>query len=96
MHVLYEDQDVVVHAQTHPAYPNQAFIHCTVHNWNVAKYRAFLDIWAAILDELHGIGCTHVNSIIPKRDMKTRRFQTMFGLSPKAETEEAVWYTMEV
>lgn len=96
MITFYEDDDITVQGETNELHPNEVFIHCVVDNWSVTKYRKFLTIWSVILDELAEKGCIRVNSIIPKNDMRTRRFQTMFGLRPIQEVRDYVRYALEV
>lgn len=96
MITLYEDEDILIMAETHEAHPNEVFVHCDVHSWSVPKYRKFLTVWSVVLDELADKGCRRVNSIIPKNDIKTRRFQTMFGLTPIQEVKDYVRYALEV
>ena len=91
---LYASDEFVVKGQYHEAYPNELFIHCVVHEWSVPLYRKMLTVWSVILEELEDRGCARVNSIVPKKDTKTRRFQTMFGLSPSQETPDYVKYTL--
>lgn len=91
---LYSSPEFTVHGQFHAEYPNELFIHCNVHEWDIKIYRKMLFTWEVILDELRSRGCLQVNSIIPKKDTKTRRFQTMFGLSPLQETKDYVKYSL--
>lgn len=96
MITLYEDDTLTVKAEQHDSRPGEAFMHCEVKDWNVNQYKRMLDIWVACLNELSRAGCRRVNSVIPKKDRKARKFQTMFGLSPTFETEDYVQYSMEV
>lgn len=91
---LYTSEEFVVKGQYHENYPNELFIHCEVHRWGIKQYRKMVTVWSVILDELHERGCYRVNTVIPKRDTKTRRFQTMFGLTPAGETADYVKYTL--
>lgn len=61
-----------------------------------SKYRGLLKDWVSILDAFRQMGILEVFSAIPKDWDKERKWQTMFGLEPHAETEEAVYYRLEV
>lgn len=96
MITLFKDDTLEVKVEHHESRPGEAFMHCEVKDWNVKQYKRMIAIWDVCLEELAKAGCRRVNSIIHKKDRKTRKFQTMFGLTPTYETEDYVQYSMEV
>lgn len=91
--VAFDDGNIQIALQNEP---QGVFVHCKIKTWSKSVYLKTSAAWAAILDELHRMGVTEVNTIVPKRDRKARKFQNMFGLHAHGETDDYVWYKMEV
>lgn len=74
------------------------FLHFTYleNNFTKSMYRELIKDWADILDSFAQLGIPAVYSAIPKDAEKTRKWQTLFGLKPVAENDEAVFYSLEV
>ena len=59
-----------------------------------SHYEILLNDWVQILEHVKLMGFTFVGSIIPKSDTKIQKFQSLFGLEIRDETEEAYIYRM--
>lgn len=61
-----------------------------------AEYKALLEDWAKVLETFAYLGIPAVYSAVPKGKDKVMKWQTLFGLEPIAENEDAVFYSLEV
>jgi hypothetical protein len=68
----------------------------TKTNFKLSDYKSMLDIWADVLLGLKDTGVKTIYSCIPKEEIKTNKFQVMFGLHPYKETEQLTIYRMEL
>lgn len=68
----------------------------TGDTWTKLKYQQLLEDWADILDAFVASGISEVFSAVPKDQDKIRKWQTLFGLEPVAENDEAVFYRLGV
>lgn len=74
------------------------FLHFTYlgDGFTKAEYKGLLEDWTKILEGFAYMGIEAVYSAIPKEADKVRKWQTLFGLEPVAENDEAVFYSLEV
>lgn len=61
-----------------------------------STYLSLLEDWNKILDCFRAMGIGEVFSAIPHAWSKERKWQTMFGLSPHLENDNAVIYRLEI
>lgn len=66
---------------------NVPFLHCRVYNWKLSTYKL---LWQEYMNLITTYG--KVYSYIPK-DSNTYKFNTLFGMTLKEETEQG--YLME-
>jgi hypothetical protein len=77
---------------------NNLYIHFeyTKKDFKLSDYKEMLNIWSDVLLGLKDTGIKTIFSCIPKEEIKTNKFQVMFGLSPYKETDQAAIYRMEL
>ena len=77
---------------------NNLYIHFeyTKKDFKLSNYKQMLSIWAGVLLGLKDTGVKTIYSCIPKEEVKTNKFQVMFGLAPYKETKEVTIYRMEL
>jgi hypothetical protein len=56
------------------------YIHVTVRKWSHTLYKAYLRVWALLLQQLAKDGHPVAFSVIPEGDNKLYKFQLMFGM----------------
>ena len=79
-------------------FDNDLYIHFkyTQEDFKLSNYKEMLNIWADVLLGLRDTGVKTIYSCIPKEEIKTNKFQVMFGLSPYKETGKVTVYRMEL
>ena len=79
-------------------FENDLYIHFkyTQEGFKLSDYKKMLVIWADVLLGLKDTGVLNIFSCIPKEEIKTNKFQVMFGLAPYKETDQAIIYRMEL
>lgn len=65
-------------------------------SWSKRKYVDLLEDWSTILETFQAMGISEVWSAIPHEWDGARKWQTLFGLSPVEETEQALHYKLEI
>ena len=71
------------------------WFHAQADKWSPSIYKESLDSWLAIIEFCKVNGYKYIASHIPD-DNKIRKFQTLFGLEPYAETEHGLVFRMEI
>lgn len=59
-----------------------------------SDYKELFKQWAVVTEYLKEQGVKAVASLIPKDELKTQKWQTMFGLEPHVELGDSVMYRM--
>ena len=77
---------------------NNLYIHFeyTKKDFKLSDYKEMLNIWSDVLLGLKDTGVKTIYSCIPKEEIKTNKFQVMFGLVPYKETNQATIYRMKL
>jgi hypothetical protein len=77
---------------------NDLYIHFEYNrkDFKLSSYKEMLNIWSDVLLGLKDTGVKTIYSCIPKEEIKTNKFQVMFGLAPYKETEQFTIYRMEL
>ena len=77
---------------------NDLYIHFKYNkkDFKLSDYKEMLSIWSDVLLGLKDTGVKNIFSCIPKEEIKTNKFQVMFGLSPYKENDQATIYRMEL
>ena len=77
---------------------NNLYIHFeyTKKDFKLSDYKQMLSIWADVLLGLKDTGVKTICSCIPKEEVKTNKFQVMFGFHPYKEDSKQTLYRMEL
>jgi hypothetical protein len=79
-------------------FENDLYIHFkyTKKDFKLSDYKGMLNIWADVLLGLKDTDVKIIYSCVPKEEIKTNKFQVMFGLQPYKETDQITIYRMEL
>ena len=68
----------------------------TKKDFKFSDYKEMLNVWADVLLGLKDSGVKTIYSCIPKEEVKTNKFQVMFGLAPYKEDSKQTLYRMKL
>lgn len=76
MEILYSDEDVDLSVE-YLEETNSYFLHSTIRNWSLSKYKKYLKVLAVEMEKLKNIGAQRVYALPPT--YREEKWETLFG-----------------